>query len=128
MREGTHPGGTLMDAALDRRKVKELLDLTQGDAGWVRDLLQTYVDDTRERLTELTRVTHQGVADRIQRSAHGIKGSSSNIGASHMADLCQQMEHLARDGQTAALTAQLDAMEAEFLRIQADIPLALSGR
>lgn len=115
-----------MDPALDRSKLRELLDLTGGDVAWLKDLMDTYQRDTRARLDELRSLIASGSADRIQRAAHGIKGSSSNVGATRMADLCAGMEHLMRDADTRRAEANLASMEAEFARIQAELPFALS--
>ena len=115
-----------MAPALDRAKIRELLDLTGGEIDWLKDLMDTYLQDTRTRLDELAGLVAAGSADRIQRSAHGIKGSSSNIGATQMADLCAGMEHHARVGDRAGTVAQLAELEAEFARIRADLPAALS--
>lgn len=115
-----------MDPALDRSKIRELLDLTGGEVEWLKDLMDTYLQDTRTRLDELAALVTVGSTDRIQRSAHGIKGSSSNIGATRMADLCAGMEQLAKGPDTRAAAAQLALLEAEFARIRADLPSALS--
>jgi HPt (histidine-containing phosphotransfer) domain-containing protein len=115
-----------VDPALDRSKIRELLDLTGGEVEWLKDLMDTYLQDTRTRLDELAGLVAAGSGDRIQRSAHGIKGSSSNIGATRMADLCAGMEHHAKLGDKPATVTQLALLEAEFARIRADLPAALS--
>jgi HPt (histidine-containing phosphotransfer) domain-containing protein len=113
------------DFPLDRSKIGELLDMTDGDAAWLRELLDTYVADTRRRLDELHVVLAGGEATEIQRAAHGIKGSSSNIGARRMADLCHEVEDVARAGDVAAARAHGTSLEEEFDRIREDIPRAL---
>lgn len=115
-----------MDPALDRSKIRELLDLTGGEIEWLKDLMDTYLQDTRTRLDELAALVTVGSIDRIQRSAHGIKGSSSNIGATRMAELCAGMEQLVKGSDPRAAVAQLALLEAEFARIRADLPSALA--
>lgn len=115
-----------MDPALDRSKIRELLDLTGGELDWLKDLMDTYLQDTRTRLDELAGLVVAGSTDRIQRAAHGIKGSSSNIGATRMADLCAGMETLSKVPDPRAAAAQLALLEAEFARIRADLPAALA--
>jgi HPt (histidine-containing phosphotransfer) domain-containing protein len=104
---------------LDPTKLRELIELTGGDRTWVRELLNIYVDDTRKRLADLGAVVAAGIPDRIQRDAHGIKGSSGNVGASRMAQLCQQMETYAREGDLAGARRHLVDMQDEFDRIGA---------
>lgn len=116
-----------MDPALDRAKIRELLDLTGSEVAWLKDLMETYLSDTRTRLDDLSAQVLAGSAERIQRAAHGIKGSSSNIGASRMATLCAGMEMVGRSFDSAVAVAQLEEMEAEFARIQLDLPAALSS-
>ncbi len=111
--------------ALDRVKVRELLSLTGGELTWLRDLFDTYERDTASRLGELRALVAQRALDRVQRAAHGIKGSSGSVGASRMADLCQAMENVARSGSIVDVDAHMAALDEEFRRLQVDIPLAL---
>jgi HPt (histidine-containing phosphotransfer) domain-containing protein len=50
-------------------------------------------------------------------NAHSFKGSSSNMGAVHLADLCRQLEELARSPHPVAtpdLLASIQAIESEY--------------
>ncbi|MCA9573214.1 MAG: Hpt domain-containing protein [Myxococcales bacterium] len=117
-----------MDTAIDRRKVRELLDLTGGDTAFLEDLLQTYVDDTSRRLGELGAACQEGPAERVHRAAHGIKGSSSNIGAAEMVRCCVKLEQLARAHDLASARQAFHDIEAAFRAVVDDIPAALRTR
>lgn len=66
-------------------------------------LLDTFLSDSRARLTQLQQATD---ADGLAQAAHSLKGSSSNMGALRLAELCRQMEQQAEQLSPAA-TAQL---------------------
>lgn len=114
-----------MGDALDRDKLRELLDLTGGETAWLRDLLATYVADTTARLADLRSAVGAGHAERVQRAAHGIKGSSSNVGAARVAAACHAVELAARSGDLGSAAALVDALHAEFEQVRAEIPVAL---
>ncbi|MCB9666458.1 MAG: Hpt domain-containing protein [Alphaproteobacteria bacterium] len=114
-----------MTEPLDRAKVRELLDLTGGDPTWLHELYATYLDDTRGRLDALRGALAGGGAEAIQREAHGIKGASANVGATEVARLCGDIEHLARQGDVLGARAAAVALDEVFDRVRADVPRVL---
>ena len=57
-------------------------------------LLDTFLSDSEERLRQLHKAddAHQLIA-----AAHSFKGSSSNMGATRLAELCHQLELRAKE-------------------------------
>lgn len=121
----THAQGDGVDEALDRAKVRELLELTGGETAWLEELMATYVEDTRTRLAALRAGLDRGLAPVIQREAHGIKGSSANVGAQEVARICGDVEHLARQGDVAGARSVAADLEGAFQRVQTDLPRVL---
>ncbi|UVJ46488.1 Hpt domain-containing protein [Pseudomonas sp. LS1212] len=52
-------------------------------------LLDTFLDDSQKRLRQLQKAK---TVQELGEAAHTLKGSSSNMGAVKLADLCRQME------------------------------------
>lgn len=88
-------------------------------------LLEVFLKDSDERIDAL----HQSLnpADpaapaapdllALGLNAHSFKGSSSNMGAVHLADLCRQLEELARSPHPVAtpdLLASIQEIESEY--------------
>jgi histidine phosphotransfer protein HptB len=73
-------------------------------------LLDTFLSDSQERLRQL----HEAKADdatQLIATAHSLKGSSSNMGAIRLAELCQQLEQRAKElslGGIEKLVAEID--------------------
>ena len=55
--------------------------------------------------------------------AHTLKSSSANLGALRVSEIAKRMEKSARSGELAGPAAEVDALTAEFDRVQA----ALAG-
>ncbi len=55
-------------------------------------LLDTYLADSEERLRMLRTALRERDMQTLREAAHSFKGSCSNMGASHLANLCQQLE------------------------------------
>lgn len=78
------------------------------------NLLQTYIDDSKIRVEELKQAVSVGDADSIRRTAHSLKGSSSNLGVTQMTSLCLNVEHKGKDEQLAGLEKEVELIEAEY--------------
>lgn len=81
-------------------------------------LVETFIADSRLRISEIRAGLEKGDADAVRRSAHSLKGSSSNVGAGVLTELSQQLEVAARDGQLQGQEETLASLEAEFLAVE----------
>jgi HPt (histidine-containing phosphotransfer) domain-containing protein len=80
-------------------------------------LIDTFIQDSTDRINTLHQVIKGTDADSIRRAAHSFKGSSSNIGAFHLSSLCAAMEKKALGGNLAGLHADLQLIEQEFAQV-----------
>jgi CheY-like chemotaxis protein len=123
------PSGPAVGQALDPASVTTLHDLERdsaaGSAG-IRDLVNTFLDDSASRFTALRAAVRDGDAAGVEQLAHTLVGSSSIFGAHAVAEGCREIETLATAGDlsgVAALVAQVDealtvaraALHTEFL-------------
>jgi two-component system, sensor histidine kinase and response regulator len=107
-------------AAVNAEALDRLRELSDGDAlSFLKDLLGTYQNDTTQRLTVLRAACAAADAGGLRRAAHAIKGSSLNVGALHLADLCQQVELLAESGALDAIAGLVTQIGQEFERVKA---------
>jgi HPt (histidine-containing phosphotransfer) domain-containing protein len=82
----------------------------------IKELLSLFRTDTIVRLQSLSdALSHQDYA-RVKKEAHGIKGSSGQLGAASMAVLCQRIESLATENMAADLTILTATLNSEFER------------
>ncbi len=62
------------------------------------ELFTVYVKDSQSRLQDLeSLVSEAGDAEKIRLAAHSLKGSSANVGAKPLAELCLRLETMARE-------------------------------
>lgn len=94
---------------------------------FLRELVDIYLQDTPERLTELEQALARSDAPTLTRAAHTIKGSSSNFGAVRLSKLAQQVE---LSGKTADLTgaaATVTELKDEYARVAAALTGIVAG-
>lgn len=74
--------------ALKRQEMKD-----RGGINWLIDL---FINEVPNYLNELQQALASGDGETLYLAAHKFKGSSSNLGAIALVDICKQVETLAR--------------------------------
>jgi HPt (histidine-containing phosphotransfer) domain-containing protein len=96
---------------LDLEALASLKDIMEDDFGL---LIDTFINDSEQRIASLAQELERSDSDGVRRSAHSFKGSSSNIGAPQLTELCQLLEDRGNDGKLEGMKAQLDLIREEF--------------
>jgi PAS domain S-box-containing protein len=65
-----------------------------GDRGFQRELLQVFIQDCETQLPQLRQAIAGYDAERMRRVAHRLKGASSNVGANAFCQVVRELEHL----------------------------------
>nr|WP_283100946.1 Hpt domain-containing protein [Pseudomonas sp. MWU13-2517] len=78
-------------------------------------LLETFLDDSQKRVEALRKARDDAKA--LGRIAHSFKGSSGNLGAVRLAQLCQRLE-VESVGAAADLGALVDQIDSEFALVR----------
>ena len=101
----------MSDIHLDSSVLEVLRDVMEDEYPL---LLQTFLQDSQERLRLLRHTEASADAQAMRLAAHSFKGSCSNMGALILAGLCKQLEELARREQLAQVAPVLEQVEREF--------------
>ncbi len=72
------------------------LDRVGGDEELLREVAQLYLDEYQELLLEISAAVTARSADRLQRSAHTLKGSLGTLGAEQAASYALALETMGR--------------------------------
>lgn len=96
---------------LDEEALAELRDVMEDEFDI---LIQTYISDSRERIQALHQALSDNDPDAFTKTAHSFKGSSINIGAARLGELCLVIEKAGRDGALADARQRMTDLEAEF--------------
>jgi len=72
-----------------------------------------YRDDSSQLLADMDNGMKTGDAEVVARAAHTLKSSSANLGATNVAAIARQIEHLARGGDIVELASSLTKLRAQ---------------
>jgi HPt (histidine-containing phosphotransfer) domain-containing protein len=103
---------------LDYDMLEELKDIMDDE---FLDLLRAFLSDSKMRINSLRSAYADNRQDNISAIAHSFKGSSGNIGAHALSELCKELEKFAKEGLTADVSELIDGLEKEFLSVSAEL-------
>ena len=95
--------------------LNSLKDVMEDDFNF---LIETFIQDSEDRLAKLHELVGGDDVDAIRRASHSFKGSCSNLGALRLASLCAESERKALNKDIANLGADLTEIEAEFMIVK----------
>ncbi|HEX7809009.1 MAG TPA: PAS domain S-box protein, partial [Thermoanaerobaculia bacterium] len=86
------------EPALDPAAFAGLVELSDGDDAFLRDLIDTYVSESRLQIVAIMQALQQGSAKSVGRAVHALSGSSRSVGALKLGRLCSETEQRAFSG------------------------------
>lgn len=102
---------------LDPEAISNLRALgDEGDDTFLKEIIGIYLEDTPLRIADLHAAAARGDTALYTRSAHTIKGSSSNVGALAVRAVAEQLEHRSKVEPHSALAPLLAELESAFAR------------
>lgn len=103
--------------ALNPKVLASLRELDpDGGTALVRQIMQTFLDSSRERIEQLERAVAANDASGVAQAAHALKSSAANVGAVQLSDLFRQLEMLGRSERADEARAQLEPMRQAYAR------------
>ena len=96
---------------LDEEALAELRDVMEDEFDV---LIETYLSDSADRINTLHRALVTEDNEMFTKSIHSFKGSSINIGAPLLGELCLRAECAGRNGRLDEAGQGLDRIESEF--------------
>lgn len=82
-------------------------------------LIKTYMKDSSNRLQAMQAALESKDYESLRLSAHTLKGSSSNLGAEKLKEMCQMLEHAAKTGKLDGAPAALIEIKNEYHQVVA---------
>ncbi|KTB63920.1 Hpt domain-containing protein [Pseudomonas allii] len=102
----------MVDLHLDPEVLSGLQEVMEGE---YPKLLDTFLDDSQKRVEALRKARDDAKA--LGRIAHSFKGSSGNLGAVRLAQLCQRLEVESVES-NADLGSLVDQIDHEFALVR----------
>ncbi|MBC3235017.1 Hpt domain-containing protein [Pseudomonas lurida] len=103
----------MVDLHLDPQVLSGLQEVMEGE---YPKLLDTFLDDSQKRVEALRKARDDAKA--LGRIAHSFKGSSGNLGAVRLAQLCQRLEAESVEPGGGDLGALVDQIDREFALVR----------
>jgi two-component system sensor histidine kinase/response regulator len=105
--------------AIDPEAFAALMELVEGeDAAFVLNLIESFLQDTRDHLTTLEQAIANDDATALEHAAHTLKSTSAAVGALGMAAQCNALQQLGQEGTTRQATPVLAHLRQEFDRVR----------
>lgn len=101
---------TTSAVVLDRQRLR---DLTDGDAEFERELLETFLVSVRGLLGDLRAALMARNPVSVAKEAHTLKGVCLNVGATSLANCAAELETAARAGRVDPIDVTLEQLRSE---------------
>jgi HPt (histidine-containing phosphotransfer) domain-containing protein len=102
----------------DPVNLTRLREATLEDAEFMGELVEMFLTDAADQLVSLEQAIASADWPSTSRTAHRLRGASSNVGAEELARLCSDLEHRSSEGAAVEETYGLTIRE-EFERVSA---------
>jgi two-component system, sensor histidine kinase and response regulator len=107
-------------AVLDETVLAELREYQNpGEGDFVTELIGIFSEDLTDRLVQISTGLEAGDANRVRQAAHALKGSSGELGAQRMREICARLESSAAEGSIVAAPALAQELEDEAVHVRA---------
>lgn len=107
-----------MSPHIDHASLRELKTIMENDFDL---LINTFISDSTVRIDTLKDAIAARDANALRASAHSFKGSSLNICAPALAELCRLMETAGKNNDLASVAELMQKIEDEFAVVAASL-------
>jgi CheY-like chemotaxis protein len=113
------------DPVLDRSVLAVLQELKRGQSRLLPHLIRLYLQEAPARLATLREAIAQGDSIRVEDLAHGLKGSSAQLGATRMRRICAALQEAGGRSDLGQAAAQVAELQREFVRVHTALEAVL---
>ncbi|MBD2175544.1 PAS domain S-box protein [Pseudanabaena sp. FACHB-1998] len=96
-------------------------DIGGEDPEFLSELIDSYLDNTQSLLQELYTSLAEPDFERLLRTAHSLKSSSSVIGADDLASLCRELEAYLRNNHREDLDIKINKIADEYATVKTEL-------
>ena len=104
---------------LDHQVLNSLRRLAGAKAKtFLAEIISQYLEDSPQKLQEIQQAIDNNDTQALRQASHSLRSSSANLGAVTIADLCKQLENLARSGTTQGASATMEQLAKEYPQVK----------
>ena len=116
-----------MNNVLDHAVLDELLSFADdGDPELLVDLIQMFLEDGPSKVEAVSQGLATGDFDMAERAAHSLKGSSGNLGARIVQEICEQLQVSTRAHELETSRKLAPVLETNYAAAEEALKLVLS--
>ena len=104
-----------MSESINKAMIEELKDLMGDDFGM---LIETFISDSEQRIIDLNVAITANNATDLREIAHGLKGSSSNLGAEELASISYTLESMGLHAELDDAAGNYQKLIAEYSKVK----------
>ena len=109
------------DSMVDWTVIENIIKI-KSDGSLAAELLGLYYQTTPEYLQRMENAIQASYAEGLYEQAHGLKGSSLNLGLTAIGNLAKELEEQAKSGTvTAEMSAQFEKIKEFYLQTKAEL-------
>ena len=108
-------------SVLDKRQLMQLQELIGGDPSEFLELVNTFLIEAREIVAEMSGALDAKDLDVLRRSAHSLKASSQDFGATQLSGLNATLESYCRVQWPDTAAEQVDQIKVAFDHVEQEL-------
>ncbi|MGD1910467.1 MAG: response regulator [Rivularia sp. (in: cyanobacteria)] len=117
------------ESPINTEILQELKDMAGDDADeMIAELIDSYLEDAPPKLQEISRALDRHDAESLRNYAHALKSLSVTIGAQTLAEVCTELETIARSGSTFRASTLVQQLDTEYQRVETALQLQYPTR
>ncbi len=105
-------------AEIDRTAIDAILDSVGGDVTFLAELMDEFLADSPEQISDMHQAFSAGDAESFRRAAHSLKSNSASFGAIELAEKCKELENIGKSGNLDAAGNILTDVESMYANVK----------
>ncbi len=102
-------------------KIDMIIELKEILAEEFNVLVDSFVNDAQRRTIAIKNAIATTDLEVVRTEAHSLKGSSLNLGAQLLPQLCAELENLGKSGELEGMSCLCDKIELELTRVESEL-------
>jgi HPt (histidine-containing phosphotransfer) domain-containing protein len=96
------------DVILDLEKIESLRKIGREDKGFLLELIGMFLEQAPYYIAQIQEHTNESRFDKLEVVAHTLKGTSANIGARKLMQICEQIEKVAKRSDASRINSLME--------------------
>lgn len=106
---------------IDTRTLEQLLELIGGDRSELVELVQTFLVEGDDIVTDMSTALDGGDVDLLRRSAHSLKASAQDFGATSLSTLSATLESASKSDIPDGANEQVNEIAKQYSAVKEEL-------